>query len=286
MVDFKGFPSGILFARLGAKSSVVGGGYMRKVLFVLCLLSLIAIPALAVAIGIEVGVGVWSEEPSGTLSYKPVALTDNLDLERDLKYDTETRAFGRVKIDMPLVIPNIYIMATPMSFKGRGSKTANFSWGGKTYDFTQPFDSELSMDHLDIAFFYGIPGLKKLTLEKLNLELGLNARLIDFYAEVSGTEDVTGNSIRESKSLTIPIPMIYAGIQVMPIKKLSIEAEGRGIAYGGDHYYSLIGRLKVKTVGPLFIAGGYRYDDIKFEEKDINAEVKFQGPFAEVGLKF
>ena len=36
----------------------------------------------------------------------------------------------------------------------------------------------------------------------------------------------------------------------------------------------------------LFIAGGWRYEDIAIDEKDIKAEVKFSGPFLEAGVDF
>lgn len=260
---------------------------MRRFFVFLCLSLFLAIPSVSYAIGIEVSVGAWRQDPQGTLSYKPVALTDNMDLDRDLKYDTETRLTGRVKIDMPLAIPNIYLMATPMSFEGRGLKTlGNFKWGDKEFAVSQPFDSKIVLDHLDIALYYSLPFLKKLTVGKLNAELGLNARVIAFKAEISGTETTTNTTVTESKSFTLPVPMVYIGVQIMPVKALALEAEGRGVAYGGNHYYSVIGRLKIKVIGPLFIAGGWRQDDIKIDEKDVKAEFEFKGPFAEVGLKF
>ncbi|MDP2166829.1 MAG: hypothetical protein Q8J64_00680, partial [Thermodesulfovibrionales bacterium] len=60
----------------------------------------------------------------------------------------------------------------------------------------------------------------------------------------------------------------------------------RGISYSGNQLISLIGRLKVKPIGPLFIAGGYRHDNLKVDEEDIKADLKFKGPFAEAGFEF
>ncbi len=80
--------------------------------------------------------------------------------------------------------------------------------------------------------------------------------------------------------------MVYLGAQVKPVKILAIEAEGRGAAYGKDSYYDIIGRVKVKPYGPVFLAAGYRYEKIKFDESGFKANADFQGPFGEAGVEF
>jgi hypothetical protein len=80
--------------------------------------------------------------------------------------------------------------------------------------------------------------------------------------------------------------MFYLGAQLKPVKYLSLEAEARGIAYSSNHYYDLIGRLKVQPFGPLFIAGGYRYEEVKVDQSDVKANITLKGPFLELGLVF
>ena len=80
--------------------------------------------------------------------------------------------------------------------------------------------------------------------------------------------------------------MIYAAMQIVPVEWLGLEFEGRGVAYSSNHYVSLIGRLKVKPFGPFFVAGGYRYDNVKIDYQDIDIDTEFEGPFAEVGFDF
>lgn len=251
---------------------------MKRLAYLMVFVSFL-FPAIAGAIGIEGAIGVWNQDPEGYVSYKSA---DRLDIDQDLNYDKETKVFGRLKIDMPLVIPNIYLMATPSRFDGRGQKNVNFKFGDKTFNANVPFDSEAHLDHYDIALYYGIPGLKTLTLGILNIELGLNARIIDFYAKV----DQPATGLSASKSATIPVPMVYGGIQVKPVDLLQIEGEFRGIAYSSNHYYDIIGRLKIAPFGPLFIAGGYRYEDVKIDYSDIESEYKLKGPFLEAGIEF
>lgn len=247
-----------------------------KVTGLIFLLSFLLIPQFALAISFEAAAGIWNHDPSGDMRYKG----ETLSLGNDLKYGSETRFFGRAKIEMPLLIPNIYIMATPIEFEGTGSKNVSFTFGDRTFTGNTDFTSSLQLDHYDIAFYYGLPFVKTATLNKLNVDAGLNVRFIDMKAEVKQ------GAIQESKSLTIPLPMVYVGAQFKPVKDLSLEAEVRGIAIGSNHFYDLIGRVKYKVAGPVFISAGYRYEDIKIDKSDVKANLTFSGPFAEAGVEF
>jgi len=242
----------------------------------LILTSAILLPAFSFAISVEGSIGVWNQDPSGYISYKG----DQIDVDSNLRYGKKTRPMGRLKIDMPSILPNIYLMATPSRFEAIGQKDVSFTFGGQTYQANVPFYSKTRLDHYDIALYYGIPGLKKLTNGVLSAELGINVRIMDLYAKVEQ------NGTSESKSVTVPIPMLYTGLQIRPVNLLSIEGELRGVAYNSNHYYDLIGRLKVKPVKHVFLAGGYRYQELKIDVSDVKSKVKLQGPFVEAGFEF
>ncbi len=235
----------------------------------------------ASAIGLEFAVGGWAQGPSGSLGYKALAENDILDVEQDLKYDDETRVSARLAIDMPLFLPNIYLMATPMEFSATGEKADGFKFGDITFD-PGSFYSETILDNIDIALYYGFPFLETATFDKLNLDFGLNVRIYDY--EINIRQDSSG--LNESDSGTFPVPMIFLAAQFRPIERLSFEAEGRGISYNGNDIYSLIGRVKVKIVGPLFAAGGYRYEKTKLDEEDVVADIEVSGLFLEAGFSF
>ncbi|MBU0479876.1 MAG: TIGR04219 family outer membrane beta-barrel protein [Proteobacteria bacterium] len=236
----------------------------------------------ASALGLEISAGGWAQSPDGQLAYKSLATTDSLDLENDARYDEETQALVRVKIDMPAVIPNIYLMASPMEFEGAGQKTTAFDFGDIQFDASIPFTSRISLDHYDLALYYGIPLLGTASLNTLNIDLGINVRMIDIEAEIN--QPTVGK--RESIDETLYVPMAFLAVQITPIEELSIEAEARGVGYSGSHYYDFIGRIKYKFAGPVFAAAGYRHEEIEIDEKDIRAEVDFSGPFAEAGFQF
>ncbi len=240
-------------------------------------------PVSTYALGLEVAAGYWNQAPSGDLQYSSNDLVENnLDLKENLKYDSKARAYIRVKADLPLFLPNIYFMATPMKYEGQGSKDFKITFGDKEFNAGASFNSVLKADHYDVAVYYSLPFLNTATAGSLNVELGLNLRIIDFEAKI------TQDSLNKSASVnyTLPIPMVYAGIQLKPVDLFSIEAEIRGITYGSNSYYDLIARMKVKPVGPVFIAGGYRYEKIKIDHNDVKASMEFKGPFIEAGVSF
>ena len=255
---------------------------MKKIFILSGLIFLLFIPTTALAWGVEIAGGAWYQSPSGNLSFDKTTHADDLDLEDDLNYDDKWQPSGRLKIDMPLFIPNIYIMATPMKWDESGSKDVSFKFGGETFSGGVDFDSKLKMNHLDVALFYGLPFIKTATAGVLNIDLGLNFRLLDVKAEIKQTD----LGLKESESYFLPLPMVYGAMQIVPVDWLGLEFEGRGSAYSSNYYVSLIGRLKVKPFGPFFVAGGYRYDTVKIDYQDIDIDTEFQGPFAEAGLDF
>jgi outer membrane protein len=259
-----------------------GEGFMKKFSLLFAFMFILSLPATAFAVGFEFSVGGWYQQPSGTMSFDKTTNADDLDLENDLGYDDKWQPMARLKIDMPSLIPNIYLMYTKMKWSGSGSKDVPFSFGGENFLANVDFDSELKMDHLDAALYYGIPGVRTATADVLNIDLGLNFRLLDFRAEIE--QDEIGE--KESESYFLPIPMIYAGMQIKPINWTALELEGRAIAYSDNHYVSLLARLKVLPFGPFFVAGGYRYDNVKIDYDDVDVDADFKGPFAEIGFDF
>ena len=255
---------------------------MKKWTMLFSLLFVLSLTTTVFAFGIEFSVGAWYQQPSGTLSFDKNSSADDLDLQNDLGYDDKWQPSARLKIDMPSLIPNLYLMYTAMKWSETGSKDVDFSFGGENFQGNVDFDSELKMNHLDAALYYGIPGIRTASANVFNIDLGLNFRLLDFKAEIE-QDDINQ---KESESYFLPIPMLYAGMQIEPTNWIALDLEGRGIVYSNNHYVSLIGRLKVMPFGPLFVAGGYRYDNIKIDYKDVDVDADFKGPFAEVGFEF
>lgn len=236
----------------------------------------------AYALGVEFALGGWRQDASGDLAYKAVGPDDVLSVADDLNYDSEDRFQGRLKIDLPLLLPNIAIMAAPAEFSATGQKDVDFTFGDETFAGSVPFHSKLTFNQYDVTLFYGLPFIKTATLSKLNVDLGINVRIVDLEASIR--QESTG--AEESYDVTAAVPQLYLAVQLMPVDWLAIEGEGRGIAIGDSRMYSLIGRLRFNVWGPAFIAGGYRLDRIDVDEDDLDADFAIGGPFAEVGMSF
>jgi hypothetical protein len=80
--------------------------------------------------------------------------------------------------------------------------------------------------------------------------------------------------------------MVFAGVQVKPISLFAIEGEFRGIAIGQNHYYDYIAKLRINPIPVVYISGGYRSEDVKIDQSDVKAALKFSGPFVEAGVSF
>ncbi len=255
---------------------------MKKLMFLVGLffIFILIAPVTSHAIGFEAAIGGWNQSPQGDLSYELVTGDDSIDLEKDLKYDDIFGITARLKVDMPLILPNVYIMSTPTKFDGKGSKSVDFNFGDVSFTQDVEFDSEVTLNNYDVALYYGIPFLKTASLGKANVDVGINVRIYDFQAKISQ------GILEESESFTFPVPMVFLAAQLKPIDIFAVEAEVRGISYDENQVYSLIGRLKVKVFGPLFAAGGYRYDKIKFDTEDVEADITLSGPFIEAGFAF
>ena len=255
---------------------------MKKLMFLVGLffIFILIAPVTSHAIGFEAAIGGWNQSPQGDLSYELVTGDDSIDLEKDLKYDDIFGITARLKVDMPLILPNVYIMSTPTKFDGKGSKSVPFNFGDVSFTQDVEFDSEVTLNNYDVALYYGIPFLKTASLGKVNVDVGINVRVYDFQAKISQ------GILEESESFTFPVPMLFLAAQVKPIDIFAVEAEVRGISYDENQVYSFIGRLKVKVFGPLFAAGGYRYDKIKFDTEDVEADITLSGPFIEAGFAF
>lgn len=255
---------------------------MKRVAWVCLCVSLLTPISNLNAFELELAVSGWLQQPEGHVSYGKISAADDLDLENDLGYGDQTRLWGRLKLAPPLFFPSLYFMASPIEFDGTGAKNVDFSFGDQAFEGNVAFYSELRLDSYDVALYYGLPFVGALTAGRLQAELGFNVRVVDFEGKVRQRE--TG--LERSESELLPIPMAYLGLKLRPIRWLAIEGEGRGLSVGEDHAYSLIGRIRITLVGPLFGSAGYRYDVIDVEVEDLDADVTVGGPFLEVGLSF
>ncbi|EDP75831.1 TIGR04219 family outer membrane beta-barrel protein [Hydrogenivirga sp. 128-5-R1-1] len=226
----------------------------------------------------EFSVGAMSHDPSGYIQYQG----DKVDVKDGFGLEKETKPFARAKVELPIV-PNLYLQYIPMKFEGQ--KTRTFTYGG--YTFSGDVKTDVKLDHYDVGLYYNIPLVGTATAGLLDPELGINVRIINFDGKV--TELSTNHT--ESKSVTIPVPMVYAGLG-LNLPFVSLIGELRGITYSGSKYYDITAEARLKPISipgmaSFFVGAGYRYERLELDDVgDVTADIKIKSLFANVGVAF
>jgi len=196
-------------------------------------------------------------------------------VEDNREFDEGSRSFWQVMVDISQYLPNFCVMATPIKYEGTNINNLKLDFGDESVK------DDVALNDLDIALYYGIPFVKTVSHDRLNVDLGINLRAIDFKDDIE--QDSIGQA---SESFILPIPMVFAAVQFHPLDVLALEAEGRGISIGGKKSYGLIGRFRWKTYGPIYAAGGYRFSRYEIDNDGMVVNTEISGPFLEAGLSF
>jgi outer membrane protein len=224
---------------------------------------------------------IWKQPPTAELAFDPLGPASVRAFEDNRDVDEDTRFFGRFIVDMSQYLPNICVMATPIKYEGTNINNMRLDFGDESVKDDVALNSKVTLNDLDIALYYGIPFVKTVSQDRLNVDFGINLRSIDFE------DDIQQDSIDQApESFILPVPMVFAAVQFHPLDVLALEAEGRGISIGGKKSYGLIGRLRWKTVGPIYAAGGYRFSRYEIDNDGIIVNTEISGPFVEAGLSF
>lgn len=196
---------------------------------------------------------------------------------------------ARLKAQPP-ALPGIYLQAVPMSFSAGGGTGIEFAIDDVLVNSGDEVDSDFFLNVYDAALYFPIPLIKTGTLGVFSAELGAGARWINIRADLDDvfTDDpITSSVLDDAVSANVVYPEGYAAIQIRPTEKVSLDGEIWGYSWNGDKFWSLVGRLKLKPVGPMMISGGYRYDYYNFDDDEISLRnASFKGPFVELGLQW
>jgi outer membrane protein len=243
-------------------------------------------------IDFEASIGAVQQKPSGYVSYKPVSdIRDRIDVKNDARLGDETKPWAKFKLEHPIpLIPNIKLAYMPMKFDGSGNVSRPINWGGRIYQANADFNLSVKLDRVDTTLYYNFPFIKTATAGNLDVEFGLNIRTIMFDGKLSGIERGTGQSVSESKSITLPIPMGHLAAEIRPISQVSLVGELNYISYSKNTYYDYVAGLRlnsrVRTPLKPFVEVGYRYEKLKIDEQDVKTDLKVKGLYGLVGVRF
>jgi hypothetical protein len=266
---------------------------MKKLMLLTGILSACALSQALPLFNVSIDAGGVEQDPSGIVSYEAQGSKDYLDLKSDAHFSQRTRPYVGVRITNSLpILPNLKLDYMPMSFSGYGTLHRYVTFGGTTYKANANFNLYAKMDRFDVEAYYHLPFISTATKDMLKVRLGLNVRVVDFSESLTGTEAGSTQTVTESKSLTVPVPMGHIGVTFSPIKQVSLVGDLNYVSYGSNDYYNYNAGLRLSPVGLFksaivpFIQVGYRYEKLKIDQSSVYADVKVTGPYALIGVEF
>ncbi|MDQ1362562.1 MAG: hypothetical protein QG652_422 [Pseudomonadota bacterium] len=238
---------------------------MRKTLLAMTLLGMTT-TASADFLGLYIGAGSWSHDPSGSFESTQGGSTADIDMTDDVGLDKESETYLWAAFDHPVpLLPNIRLERTPLLHEGTASIPVDFLGSNVTGATT------VDLTSTDIIPYY------RLLDNWVNLDLGLVIRQLD-------GEFAIGN---ESQEISVTVPMIYLAAQFdLPLTGLSVGADIKSLSVGDNSYSDL--RLRaLYEMGVVGFELGTRTTNITLEDQDsINADIDFKGMMFGMYLHF
>ncbi|VAW92901.1 hypothetical protein MNBD_GAMMA22-519 [hydrothermal vent metagenome] len=243
-----------------------------KYLLITPLLFVFPIQAYADAIGVYLGAGSWNHSASGYVSDSSL----NIDLKDDLNLKDNQEGYFYIAIEHPVpIIPNIKFASTKLGHQGNGIMTQSVSFGGQTFNISDPVASTIVLDSTDITAYYEILD------NVVELDLGLTARKLDGKIRIVSTA-VTGEEL-----INQTVPMIYAAVAFNLPAGITLNGESNFISAGGVTYTDLMVKLRYEIVSVFGVEGGIRTQKLSLKDIDnVTADVTFSGPFIGAFLHF
>ena len=201
---------------------------------------------------------------------------------------------GRINVEHPMpFIPNIGLMYAPISLQGYAVIHAEVSLfaQNRRSNFTQSHELYFynTVHMFDISLYYGTPFIEKATKGWLNVDLGMNLKLLSIPNAFKPIDSALPINI-------LPVPSLYVAFQIAPATyKFAIEGELRMLPSFvisaltdefGAYAYDGIFRFKYKIYDPAFISLGYRYQDIGGGTNGVYMALIAHGTFLEAGAAF
>jgi outer membrane protein len=171
------------------------------------------------------------------------------------------------------LLPNIRLDYTPMKFSSTARIDNAKSKAGFVTGATATSDVQLNA--LDVTPYYEILD------NVVSLDIGITAR------NISSTIDTKSGGASSSDSVSATLPMLYVAAEVkLPFTGLKANADIRYLGLKENKYMDAKAKLTYNVFNGLGIEGGYRYQQLKLKEFDIDADVIFKGPFVGVNYHF
>ena len=254
---------------------------MKKLLRTLAAIGMLASTLNADFGRVEMGGGVWENQPSGGLNYIEENTGAQGSYTSNEKSNSSAYVWLLVKHPIP-ILPNARVEYTTLSDEGSAS--------GKFQDFKfdVPGKGNIDMTQFDAILYYNILD----NLAWITLDLGLDVKIIDTQFKAEGTLDGVANT-SNTVNQAITLPMGYARARVeIPVTNIGVEVNGKYVTYDGSTVSDVSIKVDytfdfVPVVQPA-IEVGYRMQsfDLSYNEDQTTMKLDFSGVYAGIMLRF
>jgi len=237
----------------------------------------------------DMGAGLWQQNIGGYVKKgDDINYFNNKSAENDddkhtgnlgLKNVTKPYVWAKFIHPMPFV-PNLRLQYTRFDTNGDGKavgSTKIFGMVEVTADAN--VHTRLAMNSYDTTLFYEFKPIFA------DLEAGIGVNILQGYSEVENKD----NGDTSTGHWITPLPYLYAKVETMPIFGISIEGSARYLDVSAGHYFDYRGGVKYHYKLPILdvtTSAGYRYQDIFGKDGDNETRLRYNGAYAQVGVKW
>jgi outer membrane protein len=259
---------------------------MKKILLSSLVALGLATSANADFIGASVGAGLWSQKIDGFVKSgddtnyfnKKSARTDGDNHTGDLGLEGEQKPFLWAKVIHPIpLIPNVKAEYREYSFAGDGEAVGSLEIFGKSITLTDKVHTDMDIKSYDATFFYEINPVI------VDLEFGIGINVLQGETTVKST---TG---KDNVKWVAPLPYLYLRAESMSFFGFAVEAQAKQIESGENYYKDYDAGIKYFAPIPILDISaklGYKKQDIQGVDGDDKTQIKFEGAYAEIAVKW
>ena len=166
----------------------------------------------------------------------------------------------------------------PLNWDGDKVLTRTIEFNGQIYPGGTRVQSEMDLKMFKAGYEYdfisGQVGFLGAILEVLVADVHLQLKAPDL-------------AIDEKEDATLPIPLVGLNTRLYLGKWFALTGKVSGLPAGGYGYiYDAEGSLDFNPIRYVGISAGYRFFGVKAENDDDSLDLKLQGPFASVKIRF
>jgi hypothetical protein len=220
----------------------------------------------------------WNVKLDSTVKVVENGIGTDVKLVDDLGFDERKNSFeGRLQVKFAKA-HKFNLEYIPLKWDADKVLTKTIEFSGQTYPLGTRIQSSADLKLFKGGYEYDF----------LVGSLGFLGGILDvLVGNVNTQVKAQALAIDQKEDKTLPIPMIGLIGRVYPIRWVNLTAKASGISLGSYGYaVDAEASLNINPIKYIGIAGGYRYfeTNLKYDNNSLN--LKLDGPFVALNLRF